>query len=199
VESIHTEQLPFGAAAVTRSAWPGGATLLSRVVVYDDIPRIDVLNRLRKPWTEEAEAYYQAFPLAAEPPTVYLDVPGAVMRPGLDQVPGSATDWHSVQHYFAVADAAWTTVVASPDVPLVQVNGINTGLWQEQLPAHNGTVMSWVLNNYWFTNFPARQGGRLDYRYSIAGWPADFQTAAPQAERFARELRQPLRAVLLTR
>ena len=39
-----------------------------------------------------------------------------------------ATDGHSSQHYFAVADgAAWTAVVATPDAPLLQVNGINTG------------------------------------------------------------------------
>lgn len=197
--AVHRELLPYGEAIAATSAWDGGAELSSRVVLYHDIPRVDLENRLRKPWTDEAEAYYQAFPLAADSPTVYLDVPGAVMRPGIDQVPGSATDWHSVQHYFAVSDARWTTLVASPDVPLVQVNGINTGLWQEQLPPHNGTVMSWVLNNYWFTNFPARQGGRLDYRYSIAAWPTDFHTAADDATRFAREIRQPLRAVLLTR
>ncbi len=196
-QAIHTERLPYGTAVVTRSAWDGGAELSTRVVLYDDIPRMDLENVLRKPWTQEAEAYYHAFPVAADSPTVYLDVPGAVMRPGLDQVPGSATDWHSVQHYFAVADAHWTTVVASPDVPLVQVNGINTGRWQEELPRHNGTVMSWVLNNYWFTNFPARQGGRLAYRYSIAGWPVGFPAAVADAQRFAGEIRRPLRAVLI--
>ena len=108
-------------------------------------------------------------------------------------MPGTATDWHSIQHYFAVAGTDGTTVVASPDVPLVQVNGINTGLWQETLPTHNGLVMSWVMNNYWFTNFPVRQGGSVRYRYSLTGWPSAFE--AETAGRFAQEIRQPLRAV----
>ena len=124
------------------------------------------------------------------PFTVHLDCPGAVMRPGLDQVPGTATDWHSLQHYFAVSGGDRTVVVASPDIPLVQVNGINTGKWRETLPPHNGLVMSWVMNNYWFTNFPAAQGGGFEWRYSLMAIPGAFDDAT--AGRFAREVRQTL-------
>lgn len=72
--------------------------------------------------------------------------------------------------------------MASPDVPLVQCTGINTGLWRRRLPAPNGLVMSWVLNNYWFTNFPVRQGGCLTYRYAVKVSPYGWDAAA--AERF---------------
>lgn len=135
------------------------------------------------------DALYVVFK-GGSPATVYLDVPGGVMRPGLDQVPGTATDWHSVQHYFAVEAGGRTTVVATPDIPLVQVNGINTGKWQETLPPHNGVVASWVYNNYWFTNFPAAQSGRLEWRYRVMSWDGPFDRQ--RAERFAREMRQPL-------
>jgi hypothetical protein len=186
--------LPFGAALRLNG---GGALPRAslEITLYDDLPRVDLAVTLEKDFTAAAEAVYHAFPLAAVPPTVYLDVPGAVLRPGLDQVPGTATDWHSIQHYFAVGDDAGATVVASPDVPLVQVNGINTGMWQETLPPHTGLVMSWALNNYWFTNFPARQGGTLRYRYSLAALPGPFDPAA--AALFAAHLRQPLRGVVL--
>jgi hypothetical protein len=112
------------------------------------------------------------------------------MRPGIDQVPGTATDWHSLQHYFAVEDGGQTVVVASPDIPLVQVNGINTGKWQETVPAHNGLVMSWVMNNYWFTNFPAAQGGAFTWRYRLQVLPGSLDPAATDA--IARTARQPL-------
>ena len=84
--------------------------------------------------------------------------------------------------------------MASPDIPLVQVNGINTGLWQETLPPHNGLVMSWVMNNYWFTNFPAAQGGEFVWRYSLRVMPGPFDAAA--VRRFARTIRQPLVGVV---
>jgi len=79
------------------------------------VPRVDLCYHLDKLPNSEAEALYVAFPLAAgKNPEVRLDVPGAAMRPGLDQIPGTATDWHSVQHYFAVSDDQHTVVVASP-------------------------------------------------------------------------------------
>ena len=104
--------------------------------------------------------------------------------------PNTATDWHSIQHYFAVEADDYTTVVASPDVPLVQVNDINTGKWQEKLPPHNGLVMSWVMNNYWYCNFPPTQSGVVTYRYSVQGFPGRFDKQS--ASRFAAAVRQPM-------
>jgi len=81
------------------------------------LPWVDVFNAVTKPYVNEAEAIYHAFPLGnKKQPTVYLDTPGAVLRPGIDQIPGTATDWHGIQHYFAVNDDNYTTVVASPEI-----------------------------------------------------------------------------------
>jgi alpha-mannosidase len=187
--------LPFGVSLIMESGGGDLPEVRSEIVLYDDLPRVDIFNTLNKAEHLQAEAIYQAFPFAAEAPIVYLDIPGAVFRPGLDQIPGTATDWHSIQHYFAVADKAYTAVVASPDVPLVQINGINTGKWQDNLPPYNGQVMSWVMNNYWFTNFPAAQSGRVDYRYSLTGISGAFEIEV--ASCFALSIRQPLLATAL--
>jgi hypothetical protein len=56
--------------------------------------------------------------------------------------------------------------------------------------------MSWVMNNYWFTNFPAAQSGRVNYRYSLTGGPGAFSVEA--ARRFALSIRQPLLAAALS-
>jgi hypothetical protein len=50
--------------------------------------------------------------------------------------------------------------------------------------------MSWLMNNYWFTNFPAIQWGQFSYRYSIVCQPGPFDATA--AGRFASAIRQPL-------
>ncbi|MFZ4484215.1 MAG: hypothetical protein ACOYOL_09590 [Chthoniobacterales bacterium] len=191
--------LPYGAGLRFEAEnLPGSLRALTLDVhVFDDLPRVDLVYRLEKYPNPEAEALYVAFPLApgsGEQPTTRIDLPGAVMKPGLEQAPDTATDWHSIQHYFAVSDAGGTTVVASPDIPLVQVNGINTGKWQETLAPHNGLVMSWVMNNYWFTNFPAAQGGTFEWRYSLQRQSGDFDRAL--ADQFAQEIRLPFVAGL---
>ena len=184
--------LPYG-VCIRRQArdLPGSLRSLTfELVLYTDRPCLDLRYRLEKTPEVEAEALYVAFPLASgDRPEVWLDLPGALMRPGLDQVPGTATDWHSIQHGFAVAAAGQWVAVASPEIPLVQVNGINTGKWQETLPAANGVVMSWVFNNYWFTNFPAAQGGVIEWGYRLAAMPGDLDRAA--FHRFLAAVRQP--------
>lgn len=195
--------LPYGRGwRLTAHHLPGSLRSLSLdLVTYAGLPHVDLVYRLTKIPITEAEALYVAFPPGSpavgpgSSPTVYLDLPGAVMRPGLDQVPGTATDWHSLQHYFAVSSGDRTVVVASPDIPLIQVNAINTGKWQAMVPPHNGLVMSWVMNNYWFTNFPAAQGGEFIWRYRLSALPGPFEAVA--AARCAAGLRQPLIATVL--
>ncbi len=171
---------------------PHGMRLVTEIILHDHpdlADRVDIVNTLHKPLVERGEALYHAFPLAAPDGQIYLAVAGGVMRPGLDQAPGTATDWHGIQDWFAVATGAYSVVVASPDVPLVQCTGINTGRWHEEMPPSNGLVMSWALNNYWFTNFPARQGGRVTYRYSLTFQEGPFD---PQrAARFGAAVRHP--------
>ncbi|MCF7838892.1 MAG: hypothetical protein K9N49_09715, partial [Candidatus Marinimicrobia bacterium] len=209
---------PYGAGLRLHARdLPGSLRALTlELVTYDELPWLDICYRLDKAPNPEAEALYVAFPLAWKPEcalvtdhrpdrqspgeggspiTVHLDCPGAVYRPGLDQVPGTATDWHSLQHYFAVENGERTVVVAAPDIPLVQINGLNTGKWQETLPPPNGLVMSWVMNNYWFTNFPAAQGGGFTWRYRLHVLPGGFDRQT--ADALARTVRQPLAAVAL--
>jgi len=213
-----TVALPFGQCMRLRAeSLPESLRALTiEVTAYDALPWIDLRYTLEKTPNPEAEALYVAFPHAPvpivtrdsrpathdspftihhSPFTIYLDTPGAVMRPGIDQVPGTATDWHSIQHYFAIECEGQTVVVASPDIPLVQVNGINTGKWQETLPPHNGLVMSWVMNNYWFTNFPAAQGGEFSWRYRLQAFDGGFEQKG--AEAAARSARLPLNCCVL--
>jgi len=182
---------PFGAGLTAELAWDRDTHITMEYALYDHLPRLDLLVELTKPFTTDAEAFYHVFPLAGDEPQTWLEEAGGVYRPWRDQVPGSASDWQAVGEYFAVAARDGATVIATPDVPLVQVNGFNTGRWIRNTPRANGTVLSWVMNNYWYTNFPARQGGTTRYRYAIASLPGPFDVAA--AARFARTIRQPLR------
>jgi hypothetical protein len=178
---------PYQRSLMVHADGPHGMTLTTAIVIYEHSDRVDVVNTLEKPPVTRGESLYHAFPLATEKGQIYLAVAGGVMRPGLDQVPGTATDWHGIQDWFAVAADDYAVVVASPDVPLVQCTGINTGRWDETMPPSNGLVMSWALNNYWFTNFPAHQSGAATYRYGIALQEGAFD--AECAARFGAELR----------
>lgn len=198
--NVQFERTSFGATRIeagpetaymrsllAHAAGPHGMTLSTGIIIYEHTDRVDVVNTLNKPPITRGEALYHAFPLATESGQIYLAVAGGVVRPGLDQIPGTATDWHGIQDWFAVAVDDFAVVVASPDVSLVQCTGINTGRWHETMPPSNGLVMSWALNNYWFTNFPVHQSGAVTYHYSIAVQAGAFDPV--RADRFGAELR----------
>ncbi len=49
------------------------------------------------------------------------------MQPGENQIPGTATDWNTVQNFVALRSPDAQIVLASDEIPLMQFGGINTG------------------------------------------------------------------------
>ncbi len=165
------ERGPVSAGLVVRSAPKMCVSLEQRIVLYDDVKRIDLVNVLDKEETFHPEAVYFAFPFAVGPgaaaPGVRFEIAGADMAPGTEQLPGTTLDWQTAQHWveFSGRDAR---VVWSPvEAPLVQFGDINTGKWQKTFSPANAWVFSYAMNNYWMTNFKASQEGRVEFRYSL--------------------------------
>ncbi len=49
----------------------------------------------------------------------------------------------------------------------MEFGDINLGKFQEVSSVDKPYIYSWVLNNYWTTNFPAAQEGGTEWRYEI--------------------------------
>ena len=60
-----------------------------------------------------------------------------------------------------------TAAVVPLDAPLVNFGDIVRGNWPTEFQPKSSTVFSWLMNNYWATNFPASQGGDFVFRYAI--------------------------------
>ncbi len=79
--------------------------------------------------------------------------------------------------------------VATPDAPLVEIGGINAeSPWMRSLP-RSQTFYSYVMNNYWHTNYKADQEGPVTFRYALRAHRA---FSADAAARFGAEAREPL-------
>jgi hypothetical protein len=152
--------------SVTRSA-PNTPRILSRVTVRDDIKRIDIFNFFTKKQTYAKEAVYFAFPFAAQQPTFRYEAPAAIVNANRDMLPGACLDWFTVQHFVEVEGRDATIAWATPDAPLVCFQDINRGKWQKELPLTTGHLYSYVMNNYWHTNYLAGQGGEYAFRFAI--------------------------------
>lgn len=164
VENVRT---PFGSRIVVRAEAKNVPMIESEITLYDDIKRVDIVNHLVKTETRDKEAVYFAFPFAVSPPELAYEVQNAWIHPNADQLPGACRDWFTTQNLVTARDAGATIAWATPDAPLITLTDINRGRWLEHLDVTNAHVFSYVMNNYWFTNYKAAQGGDFTFRYSI--------------------------------
>ena len=173
---------PVYTAQLIRGKLPGVA-FEREVRMYRGVARVDVFYRLQKRVNTEYESLYVSFPFGLASPAVWVENAGAVFQAGREQLPGSATDWLSVGEYAAATDGETTVVLAPHHAPLIQVGEINTGKWQKRLEVTRAHLYSWVMNNMWFTNFPAYQEGVVTLAWSLTSHGGGFDRK--RAERFA--------------
>ena len=139
----------------------------SEIVVYDQLKRIDIVNRIRKDDILQKEAIYFAFPFAVTPPELRYQVHNGWVQPENDLLPGACRDFFTTQNLVLASDPAVTIAFATPDLPLVTLTDLNRGRWSKTFETKNGHVYSYVTNNYWDTNIPASQSGELTFRYYL--------------------------------
>lgn len=171
---------------------PGCRELESEIVLYDDLRRIDIVNRLQKEDTRLPEAVYFAFPFKMDGGKFVFEIADGMMRPEVDQLPRSVRDWHTVQHWIELAGPDHTLVWSPVEAPLVQFGDINTGKWLQKLEILSPWLFSYAMNNYWMTNFKASQGGPATFRYALTSRAGGAD--AVQSTRFGWEVHTPLLA-----
>jgi hypothetical protein len=164
------ERLPgIGVRLVAQRRLTGFPAVTSTVTLYDELPWVDVENRLTKTATLDKEALYVAFPFALTQPTVELEVPLGRMTVEKDQQPGSGRDWYCHTHWVWLHEGGGGGGVlwSGPDTPLVTLNDLFRGVWRRQIQP-DGTLLAYAMNNYWHTNYAARQGGDFTQRFRVS-------------------------------
>lgn len=157
----------------TAENFPG---ITMRVRLYHGLKRLDLVYELDKTETLNKEAVYLAFPFAIDATQggLWLEYPDEVTEPLRDQHPSACRDWYSVQRWLAVSDGSATVELSPLDTPLVTLGGMTASTWPLKLSLKRGHLFAYVMNNYWHTNYKARQGGRFVFHFSIDSGAGGF-------------------------
>lgn len=139
----------------------------------------------------DPEGGYVAFPFRLNDGHIVLEISGAPIVPGKDQLAGSASDWTGVQNFMAVKNRDAQIVLVTPEVPLVQPGGLNLGEFARISAPETNHLYSWVFNNYWTTNFRAYQEGELKWNYLLT---SGSDTSNRYATSFGWNERMPMTA-----
>jgi alpha-mannosidase len=154
-----------------------------RVRLYHGLKRIDVRCELDKEETTAKEAVYIAFPFALDVAGggLWLEYPDAITEPLKDQHSSACRDWYAVQRWLAASDGQATVVLSPLDTPLVTLGSPTASTWLRQLSLKRAHVFAYVMNNYWYTNYKASQGGRHLFRFSLTSARGGFARRAAVA------------------
>jgi hypothetical protein len=161
----------------------------SEIRLYDTEKRIELHFDIRKLPVPTPEAVYVTLPFQSPDGKLLYEGQGGFVSPGETQIPGSSSDWQTIQSFLTVRNAAGQIVIGSEEAPLVQLGDFNLGKWMPITQVAKPHVYSWVMNNYWFTNFRTEQEGEFKWHYYLTSI-SDRSTAA--ATRFGWSSRVPL-------
>jgi len=157
--------------------------------LFKTIKRIDLLFKGRKIAVNDPEAVYVAFPFVLHEGKLVFEAQGGVIEPGIQQLPGTANDWNTVQNFAALRGPAAQILLVSDEIPLMQFGGINTGRYRPEARPATQQIYSWVLNNYWTTNFRSSQEGEMSWSYVLT---SGADPGNEHATRFGWGVRVPL-------
>jgi alpha-mannosidase len=182
---LAAKPVPFGTILTMESSAPNTPMFRLEITLYNAKKQIDFVYRLSKQATTKKEAVYIAFPFAANSPDFGYDTQNGWVNPAKDELPGGSREWYAVQHWAAVHDAGFTAAVIPHDAPLVSFSDIVRGNWPTEFRPQSPTIFSWLMTNYWGTNFAPQQGGDFTFRYSLVSGrtldPADLTRRGNEA------------------
>ena len=164
---------------------PKGIDLEIRL--YKNVKKVEFKYMARKLILTDPEALYVAFPFSLPDSRIVFETIGGILTQG-QQLPGSSTDWNVAQNFVSVRGKKGQIVVVSNEIPLWHFSDFNMGKFDPDPKQGKPWLYSWVMNNYWFTNFRAYQEGGFSWSYQITS-AAD--TSNTFATRYAWGERNP--------
>jgi hypothetical protein len=164
---ISVTKTAFGTVAKMESSAVNTPRLETEVVLFDGEKKIEFINRVNKTKVYTKEAVYFAFPFAMDRPDFRYEIQNGYVHPSRDIMKGGNLEWFSVQHWVAADQDNVSAALVPVDAHLVTLGDIVRGAWPKEFGSRKGTIFSYLMSNYWETNWPAGQGGDYTFRYAV--------------------------------
>ncbi|HZO99304.1 MAG TPA: polysaccharide lyase family protein [Terriglobia bacterium] len=162
---ISVTKVPYGTVARLESSAVNTPRVETEVVLFDSQKKIEFINHVRKTKVYTKEAVYFAFPFAMDHPEFRYETQNGFVNPAKDMIKGAGLEWFSVQHWVAANQDNISVALVPVDGHLVTLGDIVRGTWPKEFGTRKGTIFSYLMSNYWETNWPAGQGGDFTFRY----------------------------------
>jgi alpha-mannosidase len=164
---VSVQRAPYGTVITLESSAPHTPSIQTQITLLDSVKRIEFRYDIKKESVLSKEAVYIAFPFAVENPRFTYESQTGWIDPAKDELPGGSREWHAVNHWAAVSGDGVSAAIIPRDAPLVNFGDIVRGNWPREFRPKTSTIFSWLMSNYWGTNFAPAQGGDFTFRFDL--------------------------------
>ncbi|MFZ0594081.1 MAG: polysaccharide lyase family protein [Bryobacteraceae bacterium] len=168
---LGVERFPWGQSIQTTSSDVNTPAITTEILLFNNQKKIEFLYRVHKEYTTAKEGVYFAFPVGVSNPQFHFATQQDWIDPAQNLMKGGSLEWFNIQQWMAVGGPNLTVGIVPVDAPLASFGDINRGKWPGDFKPSSGTIFSYVMNNYWHTNYRAGQAGDFVFRYAITSGP----------------------------
>lgn len=202
-DAVQMKVLDNGPVVVTIaliSNAPGSKSLERRISLYAGSDQVFIENIIDKKSVRDKESVHFGFPLNNALMKTTIDAGYGTLRYLTDQLPGSDMDYLYGRRWIDVSDTERGIQWMFLEVPLAEPGNmiderriINQSHKEWKTKGEpTSTWFSYVMNNYWHTNYKADQDGISHYHYALKVHALPDQSVI---EKTAHEFSQPLIAL----
>ncbi len=159
--------VPSGTVARLESSGFNTPLIETEIILPAGQKKIQFVNRIEKKKVYSKEGVYFVFPFAMQNPQFRYSIQNGFVDPSKDLLPGAGREWFSVQHWVEVKEREVSAALVPVDAPLITLGDIARGTWPKEFGQRQGTVFSYVMNNYTPEGYLAGQGGEFTFRYTL--------------------------------
>lgn len=150
---------------------PGTNYSVVELTMYRDKPQLDISYIVGKDTVWEPESMYLSLPLTINAKeTLWIQKNGGNIRPRIDQLPGTCTQFYTMKHGFALSSKEGSMAFTAFDSPLLYMGSLKPHeiiLMGDEGANNIDQMYIWLMNNYWETNFNTSLGGFYQYDFSL--------------------------------
>lgn len=147
-------------------------TFFSSVVIklYNTLPKLEFKYKIAKNLSTDIESIYLPLTLNNPDAALYIDKSDAVMRPGIDQIPGTCMEYYLADNGLVYETKENTILIQTKDAPLIYMGELKHHpilLCDNKEENNKRDVYSWIMNNTWETNFKMDLSGITEFCYTL--------------------------------
>jgi alpha-mannosidase len=164
---VSIKKSPAGMVAELESSGVNTPHIRTEIILFDGEKKIEINNYVKKELVYKKEAVYFAFPVAIRAPQFNYEIQTTSVDPEKQMISGAGREWFSAQNWISMSEPGVAISIINRDSFLWSFGDIVRGTWPTEFGKRSAVAFSYVMNNYWNTNYVAAQGGEFAFRYVV--------------------------------